>query len=129
MKVRSAQEAERNAKKLANLLCLIRENIVFVEGQKDRSALGQLGCTRVMTISGNLRNTCKKIEGKADKVIVLTDIDRRGNELAGNAASELERYSISADIESRKEIAGILKLRFFEDAYRKYNEFMEENER
>lgn len=124
--VTTTEEARKTLKKLRQLLAHIKESWVFAEGQKDRRALERLGCTRVLTISGNLHSACEKVRGKAEEVVVLTDLDRRGDELAKLARGELERYSIRAELETRRKLAGILKLRYFEDADRKYEELMEE---
>ena len=106
----------------------LKENIVFAEGKKDREALSGLGVTSVFTISGNLRATCEsvRIQANKTKIIVLTDLDRRGDELAKQAVGELERYGINANIEYRKILGGLLNLRHFEDINRKYLKFIEE---
>lgn len=123
--VRTSDKAELNLKRLEKLMAELRKSWIFVEGKRDREALGALGCRNVLTISGNLRLSCNVMMGKTDKVVVLTDLDRRGNELAVTARSELESRSITVDLETRKKLAGILKLRYFEDVERKYHEFME----
>lgn len=107
-------------KKLEKLLEKLRGEWVFVEGIKDRKALRKLGFRNILTISGNLRQSARKVE--ADKVYVLTDLDRRGDQLARMALDELESNSIRADLEARKKLAFLLRIRFFEDAYRAYEE-------
>lgn len=107
-------------KKLEKLLDKLRGECVFVEGIKDREALKNMGFQNILTISGNLRQSCRKV--KADKVFVLTDLDRRGDQLAKMAVDELESNSVRADLEARKKLAFLLRIRFFEDAYRAYEE-------
>lgn len=123
---RATEEAGNALKRLGRLMQRIRDGWVFVEGRRDKEALEKLGCTKVLTISGTLRSACAKLEGKADSVVVLTDLDRRGDELARLAAQELEGCSIAADLETRKKLAGILRLRYFEDAKRKHDKLMED---
>ncbi|MFH1393952.1 MAG: toprim domain-containing protein [Candidatus Micrarchaeota archaeon] len=123
--VRTTEEAQNTLKKLRKLLSHIKEGWVFAEGLRDRRALERLGCMNVLTISGNLKSSCEKVRGKTDEVIVLTDLDRRGDELARKAKEELEGLSIRADLETRKKLAGILRLKYFEEAARKYEELME----
>lgn len=107
-------------KKLETLLEKLRGEWVFVEGIRDRNALRKLGFRNILTISGNLRQSCRKVE--AEKVFVLTDLDRRGDQLAALARNELESNSIRADLEARKKLAFLLRIRFFEDAFRAYEE-------
>ncbi len=128
MSRRSLKDYNLSAKKLAIIMNELKENIVFAEGKKDREALSGLGVTSVFTISGNLRATCEsvRIQANKTKIIVLTDLDRRGDELAKQAVGELERYGINANIEYRKILGGLLNLRHFEDINRKYLKFIEE---
>jgi 5S rRNA maturation endonuclease (ribonuclease M5) len=112
-------------KVLERILSGLRENWLFVEGLRDKAALEKLGCRKIKTISGNLRKSCEALDEDVKAVIVLTDIDRRGNQLALAAKGELEGMSRTADIETRRKLAGILGLRNFEDAERKYKELME----
>ncbi len=122
-----AKRITRIERRIHRLLRKIRSSVIFVEGRKDRDSMRKLGCERILTISGNLRKSCEAIGEDVDEVVVLTDLDRRGNELARLAKDELERYSIRAEVEIRKEIAGILDLRYFENTSRRYEKFMEEN--
>lgn len=115
----NVEDIER-MEKLEKLLDKLKGEWVFVEGLKDKEALSNLGFRNIMTISGNLRQSCRKVD--ADKVFVLTDLDRRGDQLAGMAKDELESNSIRADLEARKKLAFLLRIRFFEDAYRAYEE-------
>jgi len=123
--VTTTEEAQKTLKKLRQLLGHVKNSWVFVEGKRDKEALGKLGAANVLTISGNLRLSCKEVQGKTEEVVVLTDLDRRGDELAKKAKEELESLSIRADLETRKKLAGILKLKYFEEAARKYDELME----
>lgn len=110
-------------KTLKRILSELRSSWVFVEGQKDKAALQNLGCKKIKTISGNLRKSCDELDD-VEKVIVLTDLDRRGEQLLLAARDELESCSIRADTDTRRRLAGILALRYFENADRKYEEFM-----
>lgn len=113
-------ETEDRKKKLDKLLEKLREEWVFVEGLKDKAALKELGLRHIMTVSGNLRLSCGRVRAK--RVFVLTDLDRRGDQLARMAKDELESRSIRADLEARKHLAFLLNIRFFEDAARAYKE-------
>lgn len=113
-------------KALQKIMKDLRENWVFVEGKKDKAALEKLGCQRIKTISGNLRQSCSELDEEVERVIVLSDLDRKGDELLRAAKDELEACSKKADTETRARLAGILALRNFEDAERKYEEFMKQ---
>jgi 5S rRNA maturation endonuclease (ribonuclease M5) len=119
---------KQRLKRLGRILSELRQGRVFVEGRKDKAALERLGCTRVKTISGNLRKSCAELDEDVGEVIVLTDLDRRGDELLLAAKAELEAASKTADTETRRRLAGILRLRNFEDAYRKYEKFVKDAE-
>ncbi|MBU0533093.1 hypothetical protein KKB44_06390 [Candidatus Micrarchaeota archaeon] len=120
-------EIKDRLKRLGKLLERLKEGYVFVEGKKDKKALEKLGITNVLTISGNLRLSCDKVE--KGTVVVLTDLDRRGDELAVAAKDELERHSISVDLETRKMLAHTLRIRYFEDVKRAYDELIKEGEK
>ena len=113
---------EYRRKTLERLLSDIRDEIIFVEGLRDKRALGLLGCKRIMTISGNLRKRCEELAraNETGTIIVLSDMDRRGEQLARAAKEELESHSMTAELDTRKRLASLLGLRFFEDAHRKY---------
>ena len=120
-----SEKLRKNLKDLERILSDIRENWIFVEGLRDKAALEKMGCSKVKTISGNLQKSCNALGQDVVRVIVLTDLDRRGDQLAIAAREELESCSKTADVETRKRLAGILGLRNFEDAERKYNSFIE----
>lgn len=112
---------------LERCLAQLRTNVLFVEGQRDRHALQRLGCASAYTISGNLVISCAQAaERGVQKAVILTDLDRRGNELARRAVEELERYGIQADTDCRKRLGRLLRLKYFEDIDRLYRAFIEE---
>jgi 5S rRNA maturation endonuclease (ribonuclease M5) len=113
-------EANEKLEKLGKLLAELEGRWIFVEGLKDKKALSRLGFANVLTISGNLRQSCERLRGQASKVVVLTDLDRRGDELAIKAREELEACSIRAEIDIRRRLAYLLNIRHFEDAERGY---------
>lgn len=118
-------KVEKESKNLEILIEKIRHCWVMVEGKKDKAALMQLGCPNILTISGNLKISCQKLETLKpipDEVVILTDFDRRGKQLALLAKDELEAHSIRADLKTRFELGRILKIRYFEDVKRHYDE-------
>ena len=122
-------EIRQRIKLLGNILNQLREGWIFVEGKRDREALALLGCRNVLTISGNLRISCDRLANEGiGTVFILTDLDRRGEQLAGLARDELEARSIRAELDIRKALGRILNVRCFEDAKRAYDELMKEGE-
>ena len=121
-------EIKERLKRLKKVLEQLKNECVFVEGKRDKQALEELGITNVFTISGNLHLSCDKI-GNVQRVFVLTDLDRRGDELAKAARDELESRSIKADLEARKKLAHTLRIKYFEDAKRAYDELIVEGEK
>lgn len=123
---RKAVESKQKIKLLEKTLRKLREGWIFVEGKRDREAMGLLGCRNVLTISGNLRLSCERVAEKGvGMVFVLTDLDRRGDQLAVLARGELEAHSVRAELAARKALGRILNIRCFEDAKRGYDELME----
>lgn len=120
-------EIRERLKKLDKILDMLRDSWVLAEGQRDRKALAGLGIRKVLTMSGNLRASCGELGRKnADKAYVLSDLDRRGDELAKSARDELGSLSIRADTETRLKLAHLLRIRYFEDAERAYDKLKKE---
>ncbi|MBI5051412.1 hypothetical protein HZC08_01505 [Candidatus Micrarchaeota archaeon] len=126
MRKRFSNESEMKAvaKELKRFLELLKTSVFFVEGKRDAGALRKAGILDTVEISGKLKSACEKCA--AERVIVLTDLDESGDELAFLAKEELERYGIMADIELRKRIGAILNLRFFEEFHKKLEKVNEE---
>ena len=124
-------EIEERLAKTEKCLEELKEGWVLVEGLKDKSALEKLGIGKILTISGNLKISCEKLacEHESEKVYVLTDLDRRGDEQAKRAIEVLESHSIRGDLEMRKRLAFLLRIKFFEDALRAYHQIKEEGEK
>ena len=136
----SVVEVKEKIKRMDAIIAALRNSIVFVEGKRDKAALMSLGCTDVFTISGNLRQSCDRVASFLDKeegarsrpgaprVVILTDFDRRGGQLAMMARDELEARSLGVDLETRKKIGSLMRVKFFEDFRRLYDKMIEEGE-
>lgn len=125
-------KTEERLKKAGTLIGQLRKSWVFVEGKRDKEALVRLGFAHVHTISGNLRQSCRLVKRDIygdDTVFVLTDLDRRGDQLAKIAKDELEGLCLKADLRVRKVLAYALNIRYFEDAHRAYEELKKEGEK
>lgn len=113
---------KNNAKKLEKAIEKLRANLVLVEGKRDKKALELLGCENVLAVAGRKNQLANLINEK--RVIVATDLDKSGNELAEAIKSEIEGFA-QVDCETRRELGRLLRLKYFEDIKRKYEEFYE----
>ena len=116
------KKSKADVKKLEMLIEKLQENCVLVEGKRDKLAMQKLGCKDVIAVSGRTSQLRDVI--KAKKVIIATDLDRKGNQLARMVRDEMEGL-VKVDSETRIHLARLLELKYFEDAKRKYDEFYE----
>ncbi|MEM4208287.1 MAG: toprim domain-containing protein [Candidatus Bilamarchaeaceae archaeon] len=110
-------------KKIENTLSELRQNLVLVEGKRDKEALESLGCKDVIAVAGR-KNQIRDIVS-AKKVIVATDLDQAGNELAKMIKEELEG-DMQVDCETRIKLAKLLQFRYFEDIKKRYEKVKDE---
>lgn len=81
---------------------------VIVEGRKDERALREMGLSGTvlrLDTGKSVFNFCEGLRGEHDRVIILTDWDRRGGRLARALREGLMANGISYDVELRKQIA------------------------
>lgn len=81
---------------------------VIVEGRKDERALREMGLSGTvlrLDTGKSVFNFCEGLRGEYDRVIILTDWDRRGGRLARALREGLMANGISYDFELRKQIA------------------------
>ncbi len=114
-------------KQLKNIIEKLKMSNIAVEGKKDVEALKRLGCNNIICVAGNPKIMCKTMNKmKWKNVVILTDIDERGNELADEVRKELERYEIAVDVETRKRVSKILNLKEVETIDRKYEKILKD---
>ncbi len=122
----SFETKKRLKKELDRLLLDIQNGEIIVEGKKDKKALNNIGLFNVHTLQGDYRRIVKKLKDKnVKKVFILTDFDRRGDELAETLKGELIAQIIDFDLEKRKRLGAILNIRFWENADTKLEQFLE----
>jgi len=122
-------EKRAQLKELGKLMEKISEEkaVIFVEGKKDEAAIAPYVRGTVIQVSGRVRGACERAAEKgAREVIVLTDRDSAGEELAEFVRKELEFNGINADLETRKGLFAILRMGPLENFRKKYEEKMEE---
>ena len=100
---------ERNGIEFLSLLDKLRENLIIVEGKKDRRALKTLGLYNVIEISGKplitvVNHILKECEKEHTDVVILTDFDSKGKKIAARLNVLLQSYKIHPNAKLRKSI-------------------------
>lgn len=88
--------------RLFGILEDIKDKQVIVEGKRDKRALRLFGFTKIITINHGLYETVEDIKGK--EVIVLTDFDAEGKEIAKKLNVFLQSLGYKVDRETRRKI-------------------------
>ncbi len=86
--------------------------VVVVEGERDRTALRRLGVTGAIVLvhrGSSLAGTAQELVGHHRRVIVLTDWDREGGEIARRLRGFLEPERLTLDLDYRRRLARILR--------------------
>ncbi len=124
-------ERKAQEKELKKLMEKLKDAVVLVEGKKDEHSLGPYmrDGKILQASSGRLRKACEKAsELGVREVLVFTDRDKAGEELAKMAEDELKRYGIRADLDVRKTLMAMLRLATVENFGKKYEEKIKELE-
>jgi len=91
---------ERQAQKIVGIIEELKGNITIVEGKKDKFALKALGLSNIVAINGRpLIQVVQKLykeqkHTKNKKMVILTDFDKKGREIAAKLKHLLQRYKI-----------------------------------
>jgi len=103
---------EDQAEELITVIARLKEEggryPVIVEGRKDERALREMGLSGTvlrLDTGKSVFNFCEGLRGEYDRVIILTDWDRRGGRLARALREGLMANGIAYDVELRKQIA------------------------
>lgn len=114
-----------NYKRFEILINKLREfgGVIIVEGRRDEVALRKLGVeTGIIKLSRLPLSEIALTASQYHEVMVLTDLDEKGEELAKKLISYLEGYNCRVDSETRKELKRIAKkdIKGIEDLYSLY---------
>ncbi len=86
---------------------------ILIEGKKDEEALRELGIQgkfiRVSGSSLNLSEIAYSVTRSSSKVIILTDFDRKGNQLAKRLHVEIQSLGCYPDLQIRRRIMGMTR--------------------
>lgn len=85
--------------------------VILVEGRRDREALAKLGITGeiVMTSHRSLLNLSESLARSKKDIIILTDWDERGEEVARQISLYMEADGVRPDNNIRCSLRGLLK--------------------
>lgn len=114
-----------NYKRFELLIDKLREfdGVIIVEGLRDEVALRKLGVrAEIIRLSRLPLSEVALIASQYHEVMILTDLDRKGEELAKKLTQYLEGYKCRVDTETRKELKMIAKkdIKGIEDLYGLY---------
>ena len=114
-----------NYKRFLELIDEVREfeGAIVVEGPRDEVALRNLGVrAEIIRLSRLPLSETALIASSFGNVMILTDFDSAGEELAGKLLRYLEGLPCRVDSKTRRELKGIVKrdIKGVEDLYRLY---------
>jgi 5S rRNA maturation endonuclease (ribonuclease M5) len=99
-------------------MCADQGTPILVEGRKDVEALRELGINgNVIKVSGSglkLFEIAEIAVKLSSKVVILTDFDKKGNQLAKRLSEDIQGLGFHPDLEIRRNIMGISR-RFIKD--------------
>ncbi|MCI4340716.1 MAG: toprim domain-containing protein [Thermoplasmata archaeon] len=88
------------------------DTVIVVEGERDRTALARLGIegrVRLLHRGRPLSGTAHELVREAKRVIVLTDWDSEGGQLAKRLREFLEAEPVLLDLDFRRRLARVLR--------------------
>ena len=90
---------------------------ILIEGKKDEESLKELGIDgNFIKVSGSPLKLFEvaEIAAQSSKIIILTDFDKKGNELAQKLSEDIQRLGSYPDLQIRRKIMGITR-RYIKD--------------
>ena len=107
----------QKTEEIHNLIEKIKESntLVIVEGKKDKAALQKLGINNIIELNKKpLFQIVEDIANSNDECVILTDMDKKGNELFGKLNSDLQRRGLRVNNKFREFLFKHTKLRQIE---------------
>jgi len=90
---------------------------IIIEGKKDEKSLKELGIEgNFIKVSGSPYKLFEiaEIAAQSSKIIILTDFDKKGNELAQKLSEDIQRLGSYPNLQIRRRIMGITR-RYIKD--------------
>ena len=105
--------AETLIKLVEKLAEASKETAIIVEGRKDVIALRELGVTgKIICLQNSgkaLTDLVEEISGTQNSIILLTDFDRYGRELAGRLLGSLEENRVKTNLVFWRKIKSLVR--------------------
>jgi 5S rRNA maturation endonuclease (ribonuclease M5) len=80
--------------------------VVLVEGKRDMDALREIGYTGgLLSVSSFNSKQARKTLGNAKSVVILTDLDRQGRQLAARYTKLLRTEGVAPSLAQRKRLS------------------------
>ena len=89
------QEQKKVIEELYELIDKLKNVLVIVEGKKDKKALEEVGFRKVVSLNKPLYEVVEEINEK--KVLVLTDLDKKGKQIYGKLKKDLNKRGVGVD--------------------------------
>ena len=86
------QEKKELINELYEAIDKLKDLPVIVEGKKDKKALERVGFNRVITLNKPFYKVVEEINEK--KVLILTDLDRKGRQIYGRLKKDLNKEGV-----------------------------------
>ena len=96
---------------------------IIVEGKRDKHALLEFGIKNTISLCGTLQSLVERTE--ANRVIILTDYDRKGELLCEKLSELFTNEGIHVDLEYRKQIKKFANINEIEDITSEYRRIKE----
>jgi 5S rRNA maturation endonuclease (ribonuclease M5) len=93
--MKPSQEINAVIEKIFALIEKEKDSLVIVEGKKDKKALEALGFSKVLILNKPLYEIVESINEK--KVLLLTDLDKKGKQIYSKLKKDLNKRGIIAD--------------------------------
>ena len=107
----------KKIEEIHNFIAKIKDSniLVIVEGKKDKIALQKLGLSNIVELNKKpLFQIAEEISDSNDECIILTDLDKKGNELYGKLNSNLRKNGVKINNKFRDFLFKHTKLRQIE---------------
>jgi len=92
----------REVEELLNILENVKDKQVIVEGKRDKKVLCSLNFTDIITIEKGIYETTESLKEK--EVLILTDYDSEGKQIAKKLNNFLQHLGYKVDKETRRKI-------------------------
>ena len=79
------------------------DQLILVEGEKDKAALNALSITNVLTVSKTpIHKIIEEVVKRNKRVVILTDLDREGKKYYATLRHQLQKQGVKIDTTFRE---------------------------